>query len=145
MITIDTLKKEIEEDLKIEDIELDKKALSIPYLHGKYLNYLYDEKNKLKKLCFKRNVLIKEKYEYYTGKTSEEELKQKNIDAFPHKILKTEVENYIKADSDYIILQNQIESTENIIFLLENTLKNIQNMHWCIRSAIDWKKFINGA
>jgi len=83
----DDIKKMAEIDLKFNESELDTESLRIPQLHGKYLNLLYDEKLVLRKWKNELSSLAKLKWEYYTGKMSEEDLKKYGWEPFSLRIL----------------------------------------------------------
>ena len=130
-----------EKDLKINDTELDLESLKTPQLHNKYLKFL----NKWKLLQTKANIdyykLRKEKWEYYTGKAPQQVYAEK---PFNLKILKQDVDKYIKSDDDVIKLESKVTYISNIVDYLEKTLRLISNRTFQIKNAIDWKKFLSG-
>ena len=67
-------------DLAMDEDLLDHESIKIPQLHSKYLNWLSDVRLfKIKKEQeYKR--LLREKFEYYTGKSDAEVYKQKPFD-----------------------------------------------------------------
>jgi hypothetical protein len=141
---IETLKQMIQKDLHIKDAELDTESLRIPQLHNKYLNMLHDEKIMLQALRIKRKILLKDKWEYYTGKMDEDTLKQKGWEPFNLKILKQDVDMYIESDSDMIAIESKVFLQQERVEFLQETVKAINNLQWHIRDAIAWRKFING-
>jgi hypothetical protein len=141
---IETLKQMIQRDLHIKDAELDTESLRIPQLHNKYLNLLHDEKIMLQALRVKRKILLKDKWEYYTGKMDEDTLKQKGWEPFNLKILKQDVDMYIESDSDMIAIESKVFLQQERVEFLQETVKAINNLQWHIRDAIAWRKFING-
>ena len=134
----------IQKDLHIKDAELDTESLRIPQLHNKYLNMLHDEKIMLQALRIKRKILLKDKWEYYTGKMDEDTLKQKGWEPFNLKILKQDVDMYIESDSDMIAIESKVFLQQERVEFLQETVKAINNLQWHIRDAIAWRKFING-
>jgi hypothetical protein len=143
-MNIDDIKQMIQKDLHIKDTELDIESLRIPQLHNKYLNLLYDEKFKLQALRVKRKILVREKWEYYTGKMDEESLKQRGWEPFNLKILKQDVNLYIDSDSDLISIDSKLFLQQERVDFLQESIKAINNIQWHIRDAIAWRKFING-
>lgn len=143
-MTIDDLKKMIEKDLQIDKAALDNESLKTPQLHNKYLNFFHDDRINLRKLKSARDLLYRKKWEYYSGKLSEEELKSLGWEPFHLKILKPDLEIYMNSDVELLKLNEKIMVLEERIFLLESTIKNIMNRQWHIRGAIDWIKFTNG-
>ena len=140
----ETLKQMIQKDLHIKDAELDTESLRIPQLHNKYLNMLHDEKIMLQALRVKRKMLLRDKWEYYTGKMDEDTLKQKGWEPFNLKILKQDVDMYIESDSDMIAIESKVFMQQERVEFLQETVKAINNLQWHIRDAIAWRKFING-
>ena len=140
----DDIKKMAEIDLKFNETDLDTESLRIPQLHGKYLNLLYDEKLVLRKWRNELNSLIKLKWEYYTGKMSEEQLKELNWQPFELRILKQDIELYMESDADLIQKKDRVFVQEEKVLYLESIIKMISNRQYHIRDAITWRKFING-
>jgi hypothetical protein len=140
----ETLRQMIQKDLHIKDAELDTESLRIPQLHNKYLNMLHDEKIMLQALRVKRKMLLRDKWEYYTGKMDEDTLKQKGWEPFNLKILKQDVDMYIESDSDMIAIESKVFMQQERVEFLQETVKAINNLQWRIRDAIAWRKFING-
>lgn len=140
----DTLRQMIQKDLQIKDAELDTESLRIPQLHNKYLNLLHDEKLMLQALRVKRKMLLRDKWEYYTGKMDEDTLKKKGWEPFNLKILKQDVDMYIESDSDMIAIESKVFLQQERVEFLQETIKAINNLQWHIRDAIAWRKFING-
>lgn len=141
---IQTLKQELEKDLKINDAELDTESLKIPKIHNKYLNILHDEKILLQSLRLKKRIMLREKWEYYTGKTDAETLKQKGLEPFNLKVLKQDLDLYIDSDQDVLQLDSKLITQQEKVDYLQDAIKAINNMQWHIRDAIAWRKFING-
>jgi len=140
----DDIKKMAEIDLKFNESELDTESLRIPQLHGKYLNLLYDEKLLLRKWKNELSSLVKLKWEYYTGKMSEEDLKKYGWEPFSLRILKQDVELYMESDSDLNGRRDRVFVQEEKVNYLESILKMISSRQYHIRDAITWRKFING-
>ena len=76
-MTLDDIRKEIITDTQIDDAAIDAESLRIPKLHGKYLNFLLDERLALAKHENDLSVMLRDKWEYYTGKMSQEELQSR--------------------------------------------------------------------
>ena len=140
----DEIKQMVETDLKFKDDELDTESLRIPQLHGKYLNMLYDEKLVLRKWKNELSHMIKLKWEYYTGKMSEEQLKQLGWEPFELRILKQDIELYMESDVDLVQKRDRVFVQEEKVNYLESVIKMITNRQYHIRDAITWRKFING-
>ncbi len=89
-------------------------------------------------------MLLKAKWEYYTGKMSHEELSARGWQPFPLKILRNDLDVYLNGDEDLNKSRQRIAYQKEKISLLEEIVKELNNRHWKIRNAIDWRKFIGG-
>jgi hypothetical protein len=142
MITLDDIKSQWAEDSKIDGDILDEESLKIPQLHSKYLNYLSDVKLLKIKKDQEYKTLIREKFEYYTGK-AEPEVYQEN--PFDLKILKQDLALYMDSDPEIQLLQTRINYYEEIIYFLEKVLSCINNRGFQIKNSIDWQRFMQGS
>lgn len=143
-MTLDEIRKEIERDTKIDPLELDLESLKIPQLHGKYLNFLLDERLALSQIQADSATVLRTKWEYYTGKMSREEMEAKGWEPFTLKILRQDLDLYIDSDTDVIRSRQKVLYQREKIALLEEIVKELNNRHWKIRNAVDWRKFCNG-
>ena len=143
-MTLDELRKEISKDVALDESAMDLESLKIPQLHSKYLNFLTDEKLALAKHEFDLKALLRAKWEYYTGKMSQEELTVRGWEPFALKILRNDLDLYLESDTDLAKLQQKVAYQREKIALLEEIVKELNNRHWKIRCAIDWRKFVNG-
>ena len=142
MITLDDIKSQWVEDSKIDADLLDEESLKIPQLYGKYLNYLSDVRLLKIKKEYDYKILLKDKFEYYTGK-AEPSIYQEN--PFDIKVLKTDLSLYMDADSELQILQSRINYYEEIIFFLDKFLRCLNDRGYQIKNSIDWQKFMQGS
>jgi hypothetical protein len=141
-MTLDELQLEVEKDMKIDDFQLDIESLKTPNLHAKYLQY-YNRFSLLhKKAKSDYKVMVREKWEYYMGKSDPEVYRDKPFD---HKILKQDVPMYLDADPDLVELQQKAEYYEQHVVFLEQILRSLNNRTFQIKNAIEWKKFVEGA
>ena len=141
---ISEIRKLVADDMPIDDTKLDIESMPIPQLHSKYLNFYLDEKLVLQKLNSDYYRLKKTKWEYYTGKLDEEQLKEYGWEPFQFKILKQDIDLYMDSDEDLQKLSNKVAYQKEKINYLDSILKSINNRQWNIRNAIEWRKFING-
>lgn len=136
--------KTIENDLKIDDTRLDEESLRTPQLHNKYLMLLLRLKNRKDKLERDLKSLQKDKWLYYTGKMSEEDLKKLGWEPFELNVLRTDIDRIMDADRDILEIESKYKEISRIVDYIEDVVKVISNRQWSIRSAIDWQKFTNG-
>ena len=130
-------------DMKMDETELDSESMKTPQLHNKYLILFTDEKLILGKMKSDFSVLRKNKWLYYTGKLSKEELDEFGWDTFDLNILKTDIDKFLDSDEDIIVSANRILLQQEKVNYLESVIKIINNRQWYIRSVIDWLKFTN--
>lgn len=142
MITLDDVQHEWTIDSKIDPELLDEESIKIPQLHSKYLKYLSDVKLLKIKKEMEYRVLLREKFEYYTGKASEEVYKEKPFDL---KILKQDLSLYMESDTDIQALLARINYYEEIMFFLDKVLHCLNNRGFQIKNSIDWQKFMQGS
>ena len=140
-MTLEELENLADVDLKINDIELDIESLKIPQLHNKYSKFHNQFINLLKKSEQNRDILIREKWEYYTGKASPSVYQ---VQPFNLKILRQDVDKYIRSDSEVVKLEQKIAYLQTIVNYLEKTIRIISNRTFQIKNAIEWRKFTSG-
>ena len=145
VMNFNELKKLVERDMQIDETQLDLESLKIPQLHNKYLNFLHEERFNLKKMGFDMASLRRSKWEYFTGKMSQEELDRLGWEPFDLKILKADIDLYMDSDPDIIRMKQKITYQEEKVFYLESVLKEINQRNWEIRNAIEWRKFVSGS
>jgi len=140
-MTFDELQALAEKDLKLNDTELDLESLKTPQLHNKYCKFHNQYINLLKKTEQDRDRLLREKWEYYTGKADSQVYQEK---PFNIKLLKQDVDKYIKADDDLIKLEQKVTYIQSVVDYLDKTIRIISNRTFQIKNAIEWKKFTSG-
>ena len=138
---LETLQKQVDVDLKIDDTELDLESIRTPQLHNKYLKLFTKYSLQLKKAKDDYDGLYKFKWEYYTGKASPDTYREKPFDM---KVLKSDVYIYLNADEELQKLGQRIEYLKIVVVYLERVLREINNRNWNIRNTIEWKKFLHG-
>jgi hypothetical protein len=51
---------------------------------------------------------------------------------------------YVESDDDIINLEAKIKFLDQMLFWLDQVMKQISNRGFQVKSAIEWEKFING-
>jgi len=143
-MNIDDIRQLVNKDMVMDETALDIESMKTPQLHNRYLIIFTDEKLILGKLKSDFNVLRKNKWLYYTGKLSQEELDDFGWATFDLNILKSDIDKFLDSDKEIITLANRILLQQEKVNYIENVIKIINNRQWNIRSAIDWLKFTNG-
>ena len=77
MISIENVLSEWQKDSVINQSKLDESSVDTAKLHAKYLQWLSLSKLQLKKSQMNQKTLLKEKWLYYNGKMSQEEIESK--------------------------------------------------------------------
>lgn len=141
---IEEIRKMIETDVQIDQSALNTEASKIPQLHNKYLCMYTDEKLVLSKLENDLRVLLRDKWLYYSGKMSQEQLSERKWEQFDLNILRTDLDRFIQADSDVIQMESKCILQREKVNYLEQTVKLISNKIWNVRAVLDWIKFTQG-
>ena len=129
-------------------MQLDESSRETPMLHAKYLELLSTTKLQLKRAEFSQKVLLKEKWLYYNGKMSQEDVVAKGWDPDPFdglKILKGEMEYYYDADPEIQKSEEKIQYFKTVIDTLEQIINNLNWRHTTIGNIIKWKQFESGS
>jgi hypothetical protein len=142
---IDDILSAWEEDAAMSPTEIGNESIKTAKLHHKYLQMLVQERLILKKHKFKYKKMYKEKWEYFLGFMSQEQLEEKGWDPIPLKIIKQDVDKYIEADDQVSAMQLLIEYQEEKIEALESIIKTINNRGFQIKNYIDWERFKTGS
>lgn len=116
-------------------------SMRIPSLHGKFLNIKSGEYLLLKKLEMELETLELERWMFYTGKASPEQYKQEK---FELKLLKTDVDIFMKADVKIQTVRGKIEIQKQKVVLCDEMVRALNQRTFVIKNIIDMKKFENG-
>ena len=138
---LEQLQELADKDLNINDTELDLESLKTPQLHNKYSKFHNQYINLLKKAEQDRDVMIREKWEYYTGKADPSVYQEK---PFNLKVLRQDVDKYLKSDSELIKLEQKVTYIQSVVDYLDKTIRLIANRSFQIKNAIEWRKFTSG-
>ena len=141
-MTLEELKQESYKDLPVKNVEnIDQESFYYQEIKAKWLDY----KSRFELLLARNKgdyqVLYREKWEYYGGKSDAKVYAAKPFDL---KVLKTDLQIYISSDSDVIELSNKIAYLETTIKFIDGVIKSIDNRGWDIKHAITWKQFEAG-
>lgn len=143
MKQIDDLLEMWRQDCDIDKTEPDRELLNIPKLHSKYLNILSQHRMLSKQAEFKYNKMKKLKWEYYTGKLDDEQLKELGWEPFPY-ILKSDLSTYLDSDEDLNKYIANKAVHDEIVELCTTIMKELNSRTFQLRDYIGWQKFIQG-
>ena len=117
-------------------------ALDIPYQHNKYLNHSTDISQIKTSLEFEIRRLVRDKREYYGGEADAKVYAEK---PFGGRIsTQDKMKVYVESDDDVINLEAKIKYLDQMLYWLDQVMKQISNRGFQVKSAIEWEKFING-
>lgn len=146
----DKLKEDWAEDSRIDfqfknkeySADLGQLALDIPYQHNKYLNHYTNIQAVKTSLEFEIRKLIRDKREYYGGEADAKTYAEK---PFGNSIkTQDKMKVYVESDDEVINLEAKIKYLDQMLYWLDQVMKQISNRGFQIKSAIEWEKFING-
>jgi len=122
----------VKKEIRIDENNLDKSAISIPILHSKYLQLLHESQMKCVKLKAEYDQIYRTKYIYYRN---------------DHNIIfksKSEIEVMVDGDGEVQEKRMKLEYEKSKAEYLESVIKMIGGLSFLIRDAIEWKKFQAG-
>jgi hypothetical protein len=132
-----------EKDAEIDQTEPGKELIRIPTLHNKYLSILTKHRIASKKANFDYLRMRKLKWEYYTGKTSQEQLEEFGWEPFKF-TLKSDVSTYLESDNDLIRLLEKKVYHDECVSVIESIMNELKQRTWQLRDYISWEKFVGG-
>jgi len=147
MIDLESILKEWREDCEISQHQLDEVSRQTPSLHAKYLQYLALAKLQLKRSENNQKTLLKQKFLYYNGKMSQEEVLASGWDLDPFnglRMLKGEMDYYYDSDPEIQKSEEKIVYHKTLIETLSNIVDTLKWRHQTIKNMIDWRKFEAG-
>jgi hypothetical protein len=148
MLQIDQILEMWKKDCEIDEMNLDDASRDAAKLHGKYLELLMTTKLQAKRKDSQLKALLKDKWLYYNGKMSQQEMDERGWSYDPFnglaKPLKGEMDYYYNSDADILRMNDQIEYLNTLIDTLEEILQNVKWRHQTIKNMIDWRRFTSG-
>ena len=134
-------------DSVIDEMELGEASRKSAKLHSKYLELYTVNKLKLKKLDLELKVILRDKFNHYNGKLSQEEMDSKGWDYDPLNgltVLKGDMDKYYDADPVIQEHQSKMIYTEEMVAALKEILESIKWRHQTVKNMIEWRKFTSG-
>ena len=143
METLEQILKQWEKDSVMDQTEPSKEMIRIPILHSSYLQMLTKHKIAAKKAHFDYLRMRKLKWEYYTGKMSQEELEEYGWEPFQF-ALKSDITTYLEADKDLIKLLEKKVYHEESVSVVESIMNELKQRTWQLKEFIAWERFVSG-
>jgi len=136
------------EDSIIDDLKLDDTTVRMARVHSKYLELLTISKMTRKKYDLEYKTLLKDKWLYYNGKLSKEEIDKFKWEYDPfgglNKPLKGDMNYYYDADTDIQRSQALLEVQKIQVETIEEIMNTIRWRHQNIGNIIKWRSFEAG-
>jgi len=148
MIDLQQILEMWKEDSVIERNNLDETSRLTPALHAKYLDLLAQAKLAKKRAEFQQKTLLKQKWLYYNGKMTQDEIEENGWVPDPFdglKVLKGEMEHYYDSDPEIQKSEEKIVYWKTIIETLTDIIDNIKWRHQTIGNMIRWRQFESGS
>ena len=146
-MNLDDILKEWETDCQIGH-RLDEASQKTPQLHAKYLNYLTQAKLHLKRAEALQNILLKDKFLWYSGKMPREDIDRLGWSHDPFdglKMMKGDLSYYYESDKELQASEAKVTYYKVLIETLTEIVSNLKFRHSTIRNIIEVRKFEAGA
>ena len=147
MLNLENILETWEKDSQIDPNHLDTSSIEGAKLHAKYLKYLSVAKLQLKRQEMFQKTLLKDKWLYYNGKMSTEEIEIKGWEYDPFsglKVMKGEMDYYYNSDIDIQNSEEKIAYYKTIVDSLQEIIETLRWRHQTISNIIKWKQFESG-
>jgi len=126
-----TLKQLTEKKITFSEDNFQSKLAEVPLLYSSYLQIFVRENKFLMELKLKKEVKYAELYRYFKFSANE------------RWETKSEIEAQMYSDIQFQSIISDINTQQEIVTFLEQTLDNIKTLSFAVRNHIDWQKFIN--
>lgn len=147
MLDIENVLSEWHKDCVINQNQLDQSSVDTAKLHAKYLQWLSVSKLQLKKSQMNQKTLLKDKWLYYNGKMSQEEIESRGWDYDPFdglKVMKGDMDHYYDSDNDIQKSEERITYYKTLVETLQEIVETLRWRHQTIGNIIKWKQFEAG-
>ncbi len=126
---------------------LDSASRETPQLHGKYLGYYIQAKLMMKRAEDKQQILLKNKFLWYNGKLSQDEIVDLGWVHDPFnglKIMKGDLSYYYDSDPEIQKSEATIVYYKTMVEALKEIMDTLKWRHQTIGNSIRWKQFEAG-
>lgn len=134
-------------DSEIDDLKLDEASRESARLHAKYLEMLSVSRLQLKRKEAEYHILLKDKWMWYNGKMTKDEIDARGWDYDPLnglKVLKGDMDYFYNSDVDIQTAKMKIDYLKELVSTLEEIIGNIRFRPNNIKNIIEWRKFTSG-
>lgn len=147
MKTLEEIHESWAVDSQINNMDLAEVSRQTPTLHAKYLMVLSHTKLRLKQAELNQKALLKQKWLYYNGKMSQEEIDHLGWEYDPFnglKVLKGEMDYYYNSDKEIQESEMKVEYLKTMVTTLIDIVDALKWRHQTIGNMIKWKLFEAG-
>jgi hypothetical protein len=148
MLNIEDVLEMWKKDSEIDEFKLDQSTINIAKLHSKYLELITITKIQRKKRDLEYKILLRDKWLYYNGKLSQENIDELGWEYDPfkglNKPLKGDMNYYYDSDDDIQKAQAKLEYFKVLEETLKEILDTIRWRHQSISNIIKWRSFEAG-
>lgn len=131
----------------MDEMALDDAQLKAIKLHSKYLELLTTAKLTLKRRELEQQVLLRDKWLYFNGKMSKEEMDSRKWPYDPFnglKVLRNDMERFFEADPELQKSEERVTYTKTLLETIEEIMQTLKWRHSTIKNIIEWRKFTSG-
>jgi hypothetical protein len=148
MLSIDEIIKIWTQDCQIDNLNLDSSTIKFASIHAKYLQLLTEAKLSVKRQKSQLEKLKQDKWLYYSGKMTQDEMDARGwaYDPFKghSKPMKSDLDRYIDVDDEVVKSKLKLDYAEEISQALTEIIDTLRWRHQHIKNIIEWKKFAAG-
>lgn len=144
-MTLDALHTAWAADAQLDFSRPDDALRNIPLLHSKYWHIYTSERQRYVLIKQEYDALKRAKTDWYTGRMSDEELKERGWAPQGLRIVRQEADSYLAADSDLSVLSGKLDTQQLKLDMLEDIIKHVNNRNFILRNYIEYLKFSNGS
>ena len=147
VLNLEDVLNEWEKDSVIDRNNPDQSTVDIAKMHSKYLKLHALTKLQLKKTEISQKMLLKDKWLYYNGKMSAEEIDDKGWKYDPFdglRVMKGEMDYYYNSDPDIQKTEEKITYYKTLLETLQEIIDTIKWRHTAIGNIVKWHQFQAG-
>ena len=147
-MNLEEILKMWEKDSAIDEMNLDDATRDSAKMHAKYLELHSITKLQLKRLEAQFQQLLRDKYLWFNGKMSKDQIEQKGwaYDPFDgcSKPMKGEMSYFYDSDDDIQTAKAKIDYNKVMLETLDEIINTLRWRHQQISNMIKWRQFTSG-
>ena len=132
---------ELEADSKVNETELDRELLRIPYLQSKWMKRYIAMNRQLRAADRLLAVVKNERSNYYLGLADEDAYRDEPLN---RKALKTDLPDRLACDADYCQAREDADTLRDVAVAVEKFITSLNNRGYNLGKAVEYVKWKNG-